>query len=98
MSSCPATERSALAVSPEVRVSACEDGVVFLHSGAGSIFSANATGARIWEEIERGATPEQAGATLARDFGIDQEIAVRDAVRFVAELEAEGILVRRRAA
>ena len=96
----PATSRQqkVLAVSPDVRVSMRADGIVFLHSGTGAVFSANATGARMWEHLQRGEAPERIGDALAPEFGVAVETVARDAARFAADLESQGILVRGRAA
>jgi hypothetical protein len=69
--------------------------VVFLHSTKGSVFSANRVGASIWEGVCAGRTPEQISATVSREFQASREAVAGDIARFLAELQAEGILVRR---
>ena len=83
-----------LVVSPDVTASTHANGVVFLHSGKGAVFTANATGARMWEALRRGCDAASIASELAAEFGVAPEIVTRDAERFAAELEAEGILLR----
>jgi hypothetical protein len=91
-------ESGALAVAPGVRTSEHGDGVIFLHAGTGSVYTANGTGARIFEALRQGGTPEAIGAFLGAELGAPAQIVAADAARFAAELEAQGILVRVRAA
>jgi hypothetical protein len=87
-----------LTLSAAVTASRHADGVVFLHQHTGAVFTANATGGRMWDALRRGETPERIGAALAVEFGVAPEIVAGDAARFAAELESEGILVRSQAA
>jgi hypothetical protein len=91
-------ESGALGVAPGVTTSEHGDGVIFLHTGTGSVYTANATGARIFEALRRGGTPEAIGAALGAELGAPAEIVAADAARFAGELAAQGILVRVRAA
>lgn len=83
-------------LSKHVTVSRHSEGIVLLDSGKGAVFSANATGARLWESLCRGESPRSIATSLSREFAAPAEIIERDAERFLAALVREGILVRER--
>jgi len=87
-----------LTVAPGVTTSRHADGVIFLHAGTGSVYTANEMGARMFEKLRQGGTPEAIGAALGAEFGAPAETVAADAARFAAELESQGILVRVQAA
>jgi len=91
-------EAEGLAVATGVTTSEHADGVIFLHAGTGSVYTANGTGARMFEALRRGGTPQAIGTALGAEFGAPAEVVAADVARFAAELEAQGILVRARAA
>jgi hypothetical protein len=91
-------ELAALALAPGVTTSREADSVIFLHAGTGSVYTANATGARMFDALRQGGTPEAIGASLGAELGAPAEVVSADAARFARELEAHGILVRVQAA
>ena len=52
----------------------------------------NPTGAALWDLLEAGCQPDQLTHRLAEVFGLEEAQAGRDAARFVASLEAQGLL------
>jgi hypothetical protein len=86
-----APEGAGFAVSAEVTASIHPEGIVFLHSAKGAVFSSNMVGARIWEGIREGKSPDGIAAALGQEFQVSPRIARLDAARFVLDLEAEGM-------
>jgi len=86
--------QSAVRVSPGVSVSVHDDGVVFLHSSKGIVFSSNRVGASIWEGVSAGQTLEEISSAVSRQFEAPLETVGRDTATFVANLVSEGILER----
>jgi hypothetical protein len=92
----PRAERP-LTVAPNVTARHHAGGAVFLHSGSGTVFSCNQVGARIWDALRGGRDVALLAAEFAGEYGVPVEVAADDAARFIAELEAAG-MVRRTAA
>lgn len=80
--------------SPEVRTSLQEDGVVFLHLRSGTVFRSNRIGAAIWKGLGSRQDLPAIASGIGREYGIPADQAARDAAGFVAQLEAQGFLVR----
>lgn len=80
------------AVAEGVKSSEHTGGLVLLNTAKGTVHSSNAVGARIWAGLGSGHTVNRIAAGIARDFGVDEEVAHRDAARFVEELRAAGLL------
>jgi Coenzyme PQQ synthesis protein D (PqqD) len=54
--------------------------------------STNSAGALLWKELVDGATPDELTERLVSTYGIERDRAERDAVAFIADLEAQGFL------
>jgi len=80
--------------SPEVRASFEQDGVVFLHLRSGIVFRSNRIGAAIWKGLGNRQNLAAIACDIGCRYGIPAEQAARDAAGFVAQLEAQGFLVR----
>lgn len=80
-------------VAPEVKASRHQDGVVLIHLGRGTVFSANRVGAMIWEGAVERQSFGQVTASISHEFDIPPQTAERDAAEFLAQLAAEGLLV-----
>ena len=61
--------------SPEAVASFHDDGMVILHTGKGSLFTANRTGARIWRGIEQ----QQSLEAIANGISDEYQVAPRTA-------------------
>ena len=67
-------------------------GGVVLHTGTKRYYSLNETGARIWSLLEEHGDPERAIATIAPEYGISRDEAVKAVTDLVAQLTAAGLL------
>ena len=90
-----ADETVSIALSPDGRASWQEDGVVFLQLRTGVIFRSNRVGAVIWKGITDRQTMTAITAQVSRDYAVPLEQAARDAANFVAQLEANGLVMCR---
>jgi hypothetical protein len=81
-----------LTFAPDVSAHARPDGVVFLHSGKGVLYSSNAVGARIWELLRKGRSVDQIATELAAEFPVPAETIGKDTRQFVGELASAGIV------
>src|SRR4051794_15685383 len=82
------------AIAPGVKASVHKDGVVFLHSSKGVVFSANGVGASIWQGVCEGRSVDKISSAVSREFDAPEETVRRDTDSFIADLLAEGILER----
>jgi hypothetical protein len=82
-----------LAIAPETRATPLgEDGIVFLHTGSGKLFTSNAVGARIWNGIAERASLHAIAAAISSDFGVSQQQVEQDAGQFIAALQLRGLV------
>lgn len=82
-------------VNPEVAASIHDTGIVILHSGSGSLYSSNGSGARIWRGIEQQLPLETIAGEIRDEFQIADSFAREHVARFVAELERNELIQRR---
>jgi len=80
-------------VAPDVKASRHADGMVLIHLGKGTVFSANRVGAMIWNGALERRSFDQVTASISSEFHIPSQTARQDAAEFLAELAAEGLLV-----
>lgn len=73
------------------------DGIAFLHTGSGKLFTSNAIGARIWRELAAGAGLPSIAAGISSELGVPLRKVEEDAREFVAALEMRGLVLRERA-
>jgi len=78
---------------PDVKASLHSDGVVLIHTGKGTVFSANRVGAMIWDGATRQWTIEKVVRSISDAFEIPAQTVRQDAAMFLAQLEAEGLLI-----
>jgi hypothetical protein len=88
---------SGFAVSPGVRASVHEGGLVLLETGKGkgSIFTSNRVGAQIWQRIANGRTPREIAAELSVEYGASRTQIEDDTAAFLGALIDRGIVVYR---
>ena len=84
-----------LAIAPDVRASAHDDGLALLHISTGRVFLSNQTGLRIWQGVVAGLTADAISEEISRDWGIGWEVVRRDTSSFIFELERRGLVIRR---
>jgi Coenzyme PQQ synthesis protein D (PqqD) len=80
-------------VAPDVKASVHPDGVVLIHAGSGSVFSANRVGAMIWNGAAERRSLNQLTASISSEFHVPPQIVQQDATEFLAQLAAAGLLV-----
>ena len=78
--------------SPEAAASFHDDGVVILHTGKGSLFSVNKTGARIWRGVEQRRSLDSIVAELSGDYQIASPTARAHTLNFLAALEQQTLI------
>jgi len=78
---------------PEVKASVHSEGVVLIHIGKGIVFSANRVGAMIWDGATKQWSIERVVRSISEAFQIPAHAVERDAASFLAELQAEGLLI-----
>jgi len=83
----------AFRAAPDVKASIHPDGVVLIHVGRGTVFSANRVGAMIWSGAMERRSLDQVAASISREFHIPPQAVQQDAAEFLAQLAAEGLLV-----
>ena len=77
---------------PDVLARRVGDEVVLVHMGRNEIFALNPTGARLWELLSEGSSRAEAVDRLKAEFDASDETVEREADRFMALLEREGLL------
>jgi hypothetical protein len=80
-------------IASEVKASVHSEGVVLIHLGRGTVFSANRAGAMIWNGVAERWSLDRVAATISSELHVSQQAAHRDATDFLAQLAAEGLLV-----
>jgi len=86
-------DESALRIAPDVKASPNANGVVLIHLGKGTVFSANRVGAMIWNGLVERRSLEQVAEAISSEFHIPPQTVRRDASAFLAQLQAEGLLI-----
>ena len=56
------------------------------------VINLNATGAFMWRLLEKGADEESIKSALLEEYDVSEEIAERDAKKFIAKLTEAGLL------
>jgi len=69
-----------------------QDGAAVLDTKLGSISTLNATGAYVWQRLERGESVETIVADLSRETGEQPEIVEPDVRAFVESLRSQQLL------
>jgi hypothetical protein len=80
-------------IAPDVKASLHSDGVVLIHHGRGTVFSANRIGATIWNGAKERWSLDRVARAISSEFEIPAQAAQQDALESLAQLAAEGLLV-----
>jgi hypothetical protein len=80
-------------VAPDVKASLHSEGVVFLHTSRGTVFSANRVGAMIWNGAAKRWSLDRVAESISNEFHVGSQTARQDAAEFLAQLAAEGLVV-----
>lgn len=83
------------AVNPEVSASVHHTGVVIFHTGNGSLYSSNGSGARIWRGIEQQLSLDVIAGEISDEFQIAGPAAREHVARFAADLEQNELIQRK---
>jgi hypothetical protein len=78
---------------PEVKASLHADGMVLIHHGSGTVFSANRVGAMIWQGATEHRSMGEMAESISGEFHLPRQTVEQDALRFLAELQAAGLLL-----
>ena len=81
-------------LSPEAAASFHDDGVVILHTGKGSLFTANRLGARIWRGIEQQLSLEAIANGISDAYQVASNTAREHTICFLAQLEQQTLIQR----
>lgn len=81
-------------LSPEAAASFHDDGLVILHTGKGSLFTANRIGARIWRGIEQQLSLEAIANGISDAYQVAFSTAREHTIRFLAQLEQQTLIQR----
>jgi len=81
-------------LNPEASTSFHDDGVVILHTGKGSLFTANHIGARIWRGIEQQLSLEAIANGISDAYQVASNTAREHTIRFLAQLEQQMLIQR----
>ena len=68
------------------------DGAVLVHLGTNTIFELNRTGARIWDLLADGRSPDAIAGRLVDEFEVDLDVASREVHQLIGRLLAAGLL------
>ena len=85
-----------LELNPEVAHREIEGQLLLLTPDDDVLYTLNGTGRLAWEMLLRGAGRGDIAARIAATYGVSLEAADGDLVRFFADLERRGVLLRRR--
>ena len=83
-----------LAPSQDAVESAVGDETIILHLKNGTYFGLDRTGTRIWALLKDGLQPLEICQRLSRDCGADRATVESDVREFLADLQANDIVVR----
>ena len=82
-----------LVPSPHSVESAVGEETVILHLTNGTYYGLDSVGTRIWHMIKEGVAIPDICQRVAHDYDVDLATIEADARKFLADLEAQGILV-----
>jgi hypothetical protein len=74
-----------------------DHGVVLFDAERGELFSANLTGAEIWQALEQQLSSEHIASALSERYRIPLETADAHTTNFLAQLERRRLVMRRAA-
>lgn len=87
--------RSQWAKNPNVIERLIDGEAVLLDLKTGVYFSLNGTGTDVWNALAAPATVEDVAGRITADYAIDFPTALADAGALLAELESQGLIVKK---
>jgi|SRR5579872_2326558 len=85
-----------LTISPDVRASLNEEGLVLLDTRRGLVYTSNKTGARIWQGVAAGQSADFIAEELSTEHAVPRAQIEEDTHAFLTDLTNRGILIARR--
>jgi|HubBroStandDraft_6_1064221.scaffolds.fasta_scaffold1398183_2 Coenzyme PQQ synthesis protein D (PqqD) len=79
-------------VPEHVRSRQFDDEIVILDLAEGEYFALNGVGARMWQALAAGSTPDQVAEALISQYEVQREALVADCLRLVDELVERGLI------
>ena len=79
---------------PEAQSSFHDDGVMIFHTGKGSLFSSNRTGAQIWRGVEQKLPVDVIAQQISGEYEIELATAREHTFGFLAELQRHSLVQR----
>ena len=86
------SEHETLVRNPDVLHSRSGDVTVALYVESGDCFSFDGPSARIWELLETPVTPRDLARQLVREYEVDEEVCLAQALEYLGKLQAEGLI------
>lgn len=84
-----------MAIAPDVRASAHEDGLAILNIATGKVFLSNRTGLQVWEGLVSGLSADAITDKISRECDVAVDLVRRHTFAFLFELERRGLIVRK---
>lgn len=82
----------AITISSDVMARQVGDETVLLHLASGSYYGLDPVGARVWQLLSDGRTPQQACEQLLQEFEVTADVLEVDLQRLIGELLAHGLV------
>jgi hypothetical protein len=79
-------------ITPNVRSIVDHDGAVILDIPRNAMTTLDATGAYVWQRLERGVQLDSIVAELARDTGVDAAMIAKDVADFMEQLKGKHLI------
>jgi len=79
-------------ITPNVRSIVDHDGAVILDMPRNAMTTLDATGAYVWQRLERGMQLDSIVAELARDTGVDAAMIAKDVADFMEQLKSKHLI------
>lgn len=88
------TNEISFTATPDVATSIHDDGIVIFHTGKGSMFSSNRTGAQIWRGVEQQLSVDAIAQRLSGEYQLELTTARAHTVQFLTELQRHQLVQR----
>jgi hypothetical protein len=79
-------------ISPDAIARRVGDELVILNVGSGTYFGLDPVGARIWELLQEGKSPQQVCDVMIDEYEVSQEVLERDITKLMKDLLAEDLI------
>jgi len=90
------TQPNSFQISPTVVATEMPGGAVLIDSATGNCFELNLIGARVWERLRQGETPDDIAEALAEQCSVERSMISRDIAALIDDLTRHKILLTTR--